>query len=139
MPAVNAIDECALHQLSRMGEVLVARSGEEVVGVVVTMGPGRPYDSLNYAWFVDRYEDFLYVDRVVVAPEARGRGVGRLLYEDAIARARRGGRPWVLAEVNVAPPNPVSQAFHASLGFEVVAERLNERDGKTVAMMVRRL
>lgn len=139
VPAVNALDAGSLHSLSRMGEVRVAEEGGHVLGVIVTIGPGRPYESLNYAWFVERYDDFLYIDRVIVAPEARGRGVGRVLYEDAVRRAGEGGRRQVLSEVNVDPPNPVSLAFHARLGFESVAERLNARDGKTVAMMVRAL
>lgn len=140
VPAVNALDECALHQLARMGDVHVAaRADGAILGAVVTLGPGRPYDSLNYAWFLERYDDFLYVDRVVVAPAAKGRGVGRLLYEDVVDRARRGGRAHVLSEVNVDPPNPASHAFHERLGFSPVAERLNEREGKVVAMMVRPL
>jgi hypothetical protein len=137
VPAVNGLGATDLLELARMGAVRVAVDGAELLGAVVTLGPGRPYDSLNYAWFVERYDDFLYIDRVVVAPAARGRGVGRLLYEDVIGQARREQRPRVASEVNVDPPNPVSHAFHARLGFEPVAERLNEREGKVVAMMVR--
>lgn len=138
VPAVNTLDADAFRALARLGEVRVAADSEgQILGVVVTLGPGQPYDSLNYAWFLERYENFLYIDRVVVAPEAKGRGIGRRLYEDVFARACTGGRPHVLSEVNVDPPNPDSLAFHTRLGFEKVAERLNEREGKVVAMMVR--
>ncbi len=38
------------------------------------------YDSVNYRWFAERYERFLYVDRVVVAAAQHGRGFGLAQY-----------------------------------------------------------
>ena len=35
------------------------------------------YDSPNYLWFRSRYQRFVYVDRIVVASSARGRGCAR--------------------------------------------------------------
>ena len=138
IPAVNLLDRPALDVLLRMAHARVARLPDlQVAGVVLTMTAHEPYDSLNYRWFVDRFDDFLYVDRVIVDTAARGAGVGRALYEDAIRRAREAGQPRVCSEVNVAPPNPQSMAFHERLGFVPIAERLNEREGKVVAMMVR--
>ncbi len=55
--------------------------------------------------------------------EARGRGVARALYEAVFADARAAGLPLVCCEVNVEPPNPVSDAFHAALGFETLASQ----------------
>lgn len=78
------------------------------------------YDSPNFVWFRERYARFAYVDRVVVAPAARGRGLARLLYADLIARAAADGYDRVVCEVNLDPPNPVSDAFHAALGFAEV-------------------
>jgi predicted GNAT superfamily acetyltransferase len=137
VPEVNAIDGAMLDHLAAIGRVRVAAADGQILAVLVTLPPGQAYDSLNYAWFSARYDDFLYIDRVVVAPDARGSGIGRLLYEDAIVAAAAAGRPFVLSEVNVDPPNPASLAFHERLGFRQVAERLNEREGKTVAMMER--
>src|SRR5688500_8216080 len=78
------------------------------------------YDSPNYLWFRDRHARFVYVDRVAVAPHARGHGLGRLLYADLFRRARAAGHDLVGCEVNVTPPNPASDAFHAALGFSEV-------------------
>jgi predicted GNAT superfamily acetyltransferase len=75
------------------------------------------YDSPNYLWFRSRYQRFVYVDRIVVASAARGRGCARRLYHDLFDHARRAGHDHVFCEVNVSPPNPVSDAFHSALGF----------------------
>ena len=58
-----------------------------------------------------------YVDRVVVARAARGRGLARRLSADLIARAAAEGRDRVVCEVNLDPPNPSSDLLHAALGF----------------------
>jgi phosphinothricin acetyltransferase len=49
---------------------------------------------------------------------ARGRGLGRLLYEDLLTRMRADGVHTVLAVV--ALPNPASEALHVAFGFERV-------------------
>ncbi|XWN31232.1 MAG: GNAT family N-acetyltransferase [Devosia sp.] len=137
VPAVNALDTAAFDALAAIGEVRVALLDETIAGFVLTMGPGREYESLNYRWFDRRYDAFWYVDRVIVGEVARGKGVGRVLYDDVMTRARLKGFPRVCAEVNVAPPNPVSIAFHKSAGFTILEERYNGDDDKTVAMMTR--
>ncbi|WP_420392404.1 GNAT family N-acetyltransferase [Acuticoccus sp.] len=140
VPAVNALDEAALLTLAAMGRLRVARTDRvPVAGALLTLLPGRPYDSLNYRWFEARFERFLYVDRVVVSPRARGQGIGRALYEDALRRAEEDALCRICAEVNVDPPNPTSMAFHAALGFRVLTERHNEAHGKRVAMLERPL
>ena len=55
---------------------------------------------------------------VYVAPEAQGRGIGRALYDDLLARLDDDGVRVVVA--GVALPNPASLALHAACGFEEV-------------------
>jgi predicted GNAT superfamily acetyltransferase len=78
------------------------------------------YDSPNFLWFCARYPRFVYVDRIVVASSARGRGCARRLYRDLFEHAVRAGHERVVYEVNTSPPNPASDAFHAALGFAEV-------------------
>ena len=80
------------------------------------------YDSPNFLWFRSRYSRFVYVDRVVTAPQARGRGLARLLYGRLIDRAIGMGHERVVCEVNSDPPNPGSEALHRSLGFFPVGD-----------------
>jgi uncharacterized protein len=79
------------------------------------------YESPNYLWFRQRYRRLVYVDRVVVAPDARGRGYAGLLYADLFDRACRAGHDIVACEVNRDPPNPASDAFHAAQGFAAIS------------------
>ncbi|HXM54517.1 MAG TPA: GNAT family N-acetyltransferase [Candidatus Dormibacteraeota bacterium] len=55
------------------------------------------------------------VDKLVVDPDARGRGVGQLLLEHVIARARRAGVTRVWAQVS--PKLETAQGLYGSLGF----------------------
>ncbi|WP_216856281.1 GNAT family N-acetyltransferase [Acidisphaera sp. S103] len=90
------------------------------------------YDSVNFLWFRARYERFVYVDRIVVAPAARGRGYARQLYMDLFQHASRAGHRLVVCEINADPPNPVSDAFHAALGFVTVGSEIIQGGSKTV-------
>ena len=89
---------------------------------IIAFDQDAGYDSPNFLWFRDRFERFVYIDRVVVAASAHGQGLGRRLYEKLFDAARAAGFPCVLAEVNTNPPNPGSIAFHAKMGFEAVED-----------------
>ncbi len=97
------------------------------------------YDSPNFLWFRDRYPRFAYVDRICVSPVARGRGLARRLYDALFARARRAGHEVIVCEVNIAPPNPGSDAFHAALGFTEVGSAAIHHGEKTVRYLARSL
>tara|TARA_B100001079_G_scaffold65680_1_gene55914 strand:+ start:945 stop:1457 length:513 start_codon:yes stop_codon:yes gene_type:complete len=108
------------------------------VGFLIGLeGPGLDYDSLNYRWFSERYEHFLYVDRVVVDPSDQGRGIGRSLYEAFVERAD--GHTFLCAEVNVRPRNEGSLAFHDAFGFAAVGEQDTEAGVKRVRMFAKEL
>ncbi len=134
-PHVGLVDAPRMADLVDWAEVaVVAEMGGALAGGMVAIGPGTAYDSPNYRWFCDRYPDFLYVDRVFVAPAHHGRGVGRRLYGPVMARAAARGAP-VTCEVNERPPNPDSVAFHQCLGFAAVGNQDYEGGAKRVVMM----
>jgi L-amino acid N-acyltransferase YncA len=66
---------------------------------------------------------------VYVAAKVRGRGAGRALMDELIARAERGGI-WTI-EAWTFPENEASVALHLACGFRVVGtrERIGERHG----------
>lgn len=139
VPSVNALGEEALYSLAMSADfarVAVGKHG--IAGMMLAFGPGASYDSVNYQWFDERYRGFLYIDRVVVAEAARGRGIGKRLYDDLIGFAA--GRAECLAcEVNERPPNPGSLRFHETLGFGIVGRQETEGGAKSVALMVKQL
>lgn len=90
------------------------------------------YHSPNFLWFKPRYDRFVYVDRIVVSPADRGKGLARQLYAELFAAARAAGHRRIVCEVNSDPPNLASDAFHASLGFREVGAAELAGKGKTV-------
>lgn len=154
VPAVGALDDTDPAWFLGVAELfLVAEAGDGhgtagtagaadaggvgVVGFVIVLREGvEAYRSPNYRWFDNRFDSFLYVDRVAVDERARGRGVGRLLYDAVVAHARGGGWPSICAEINTRPRNAVSLGFHAHLGFATLAEVADPRyDERRVAMV----
>lgn len=97
---------------------LVAERAGAVVGFAVTIAPQTGYDSANYRWFGDRFERFLYLDRVVVAEGDRRRGVATRLYEQLEPLGQGCGR--VVCDINVEPPNLASLAFHERRGYQQI-------------------
>jgi predicted GNAT superfamily acetyltransferase len=139
VPHVNALtSEGWLRFLGGDARVRVAASTTGALdALTVTLPPGRAYGSENYAWFQRNLPDFVYVDRIVVAADRRGQGLGRAAYADIFAAVARDGPP-VVCEVNLAPPNDTSLAFHGNLGFRELAVESVYGGSKRVAMLGRR-
>ena len=103
----------------------------EVAGFVFTFAAGTAYDSANYRWFSENFDDFYYLDRIVLADTHRRLGLGRQVYDELEQVAARHGR--MVLEVNLEPANEPSLAFHRARGYVDVAE-LGE-PGHTVVLM----
>jgi predicted GNAT superfamily acetyltransferase len=129
---VNALTADALAEL--FARATHARVVDGGLGFLLAFSEQTPALGPNHAWFLARYPAFLYIDRIVIAPAARGLGHARLLYDDLAAIAA--GRP-LCCEVNVVPPNPASLAFHARLGFVACGEAVDPRNGKRVRYLIR--
>lgn len=97
------------------------------------------YHSPNYLWFKARHARFAYVDRVAVAAHARGRGLARRFYASLFDKARADGHTMIGCEVNLDPPNPESDAFHAAMGFVEAGSAEIYGGERTVRYLVRQL
>ena len=129
---VSPQDLAALLNLASLS--LGAFDNQTLVGFVVCLPPQTTYASLNYAWFNQRYDAFLYVDRIAVAHEHRNQGVGSALYEQVVSAAQERAVP-VAAEVNLKPPNPGSVRFHHRFNFVEVGKL--DHGEKAVMMFLR--
>jgi uncharacterized protein len=121
-----------------ISQAFLARRIGDLDAVLLAFDQDATYDSPNFLWFRDRYSRFVYVDRIVVASSARGRGLARRLYEDLFEHAARARHDRIFCEVNLIPPNPVSDAFHAALGFAEVGQASIRRGSRTVRYLSRR-
>ncbi len=115
-----------------------ARIGSDQSCFLIALDDKAAYSSPNFLWFRDRFDRFVYVDRVAVSATARGRGLARLLYADLFRRARADGHERICCEVNLNPPNLASDRFHAGLGFHQVGTATLP-NGKTVTYLVHTL
>lgn len=142
VPAVNGLQSADLAWFADVAHSFLVETGPDrgVAGFVIGLeGPGLTYDSLNYTWFSERYDRFVYVDRVVVAEAGRGNGVGRRLYDAFGDRSRADGHDVLLAEVNIRPRNDGSLRFHERYGFSAVGEQDTEAGAKRVTLLEKRL
>ena len=134
-PGVGQVTKQELADLLSLAVLpLGAFDEDELVGFVICLLPKTRYASLNYAWFNERYDNFLYVDRIAIAQTHRNRKIGSLLYAQVIQDAEQRGWP-IAAEVNLQPPNPGSMRFHKRYAFKEVGT-LKHKD-YTVAMVLR--
>lgn len=144
-PAVNSLGVEGMAALLAICDVTLVATGANgatgatgnILAFVLSMGPGQPYASENYRWFEARGGAHQYIDRIVVAPQAAGRGLGRALYTSIFDRATAAGRLEITTEINLEPPNPESAAFHRRMGFRQVGEQLTRGGTVRVALMTR--
>ncbi len=107
-------------------------------GFCVVFGQGAAYRSVNYRWFMDRYDDAMYLDRVAFDPDYQGLGLGTRLYEevDRVIAADHPEMTRLTLEVNLDPPNGPSLAFHTRRGFTEVGRQVTDY-GFEVCLMER--
>jgi predicted GNAT superfamily acetyltransferase len=122
-----------------VGQAFLARSIGNLDAFLLAFDQTADYDSSNFLWFRARYPRFVYVDRIAVASSARGRGHARRLYRDLFQHAAKAGHERVVCEVNLDPPNPSSDAFHAALGFVEVGKASVYDGSRTVRYLSRTL
>ena len=138
LPAVSPLDVPSGERLmaeARLG--IIAFLQDTPVAALVAFAKGADYGSTNYRWFCQNMENFLYIDRVMVEEAQQNQGLGAALYSELAELGKKAGFSALTCEVNEEPPNPGSMRFHERLGFEKLTSRINEADGKRVAMLIK--
>jgi predicted GNAT superfamily acetyltransferase len=119
------------------GMAFHARQVGEAEAFLIALDQDADYDNPNFRWLRARYDRFVYIDRVVVADHARGRGLAQRLYSELFAAAAKAGHTCVLCEVNSAPPNLASDRFHLAQGFSEIGSAEILGGEKTVRYLMR--
>ena len=95
---------------------------KQPVGFVICFRENSEYESLNYKFFNETKQKFLYIDRVVIQSDYRRMGFGTRVYKYIDRVAAKESLP-ICCEVNSIPLNQISFDFHAKNGFIAVGER----------------
>lgn len=131
---LSPLDEEGLQTLLTVADYgRVAVFGGEIVGFLIGFLPGAAYDSVNYRWFDSRFDDFAYIDRIVVSREAQGRSLGRLFYDDFSAFAKLRSMKRLACEYYSVPLNEGSARFHTRYGFTEIGQQSLD-SGKSVSL-----
>ncbi|TCV91854.1 hypothetical protein EC912_10989 [Luteibacter rhizovicinus] len=116
----------------------VAEMDGVIAGFLIALRPDANYTSPNFHWFQDHYESFVYIDRIVVAPEYRGHGLGRVFYCDVQSYAEV-RVPLLTCEVFLEPRDDMVVLFHGTLGFQEVGQQKMGAKGPKVSLLAKEL
>ncbi|CAM4415813.1 GNAT family N-acetyltransferase [Vibrio agarivorans] len=131
---LSPMDKSKLLRLLDISYVSVVIEDEnQVLGFLIALTEHKEYESINYQWFNDYCDSFLYIDRVVVADDAQGKGIASMLYHYALDSALDNSIPCLCAEIDVLPPNEASLLFHKKMGFKEL-ELLRHSEDKMVSL-----
>ncbi len=135
----SPMDEARFQYLLELSDFcIVAEEEGAVIGFVLAMQNGAAYENANFEWFSERLNKFVYIDRIVIGEDGRGKGLGKLLYDQVSAAAKKDGRLVMAAEMDLVPPNEGSLSFHKKNGFLALGERTYD-SGKVVSMQIKSL
>ncbi|MET0330260.1 MAG: GNAT family N-acetyltransferase [Dyella sp.] len=112
----------------------VAEIDGHLAGFLIALRNGADYHSPNYRWFSEHYQDFAYIDRIVIANAYRRHGLGRVLYCDVSSYAEM-RVPVLTCEVFLEPRDDVVVLFHGTYGFQEVGQQRMGEDGPQVSLL----
>lgn len=121
------------------GQVLMLESAGVSQGFLIFYTDGSDYTSPNYRWFSRALQQFLYIDRIVIAPQYRGRGLGQACYAQLQQLARTRQLTWLAAEIDIEPANPDSLRFHQQQGFTELGRQSVQGGKKIVSLQALKL
>lgn len=116
----------------------VAEIGGQMAGFLIAMRESASYSSPNFAWFRERYPEFVYIDRIVVAEPFRGHGLGRFFYCDVTSYAEV-RVPLLTCEVFLEPRDDVAVLFHGTYGFNEVGQQVMPGVDRPVSLLAKTL
>ena len=136
LPAVSVLDDDLFNMFLKYSEYFkIIKIEDTPVGFLIALLPGNPYESINYKWFENRYNSFIYVDRIVISSDHQDKGIGSFFY-DHIKLSFHDRLNSMVCEVNLIPKNAQSINFHKKYGFTEVGQQYTDQRKKLVSMQL---
>jgi len=123
IPAVSSSNlEMMKHFLIICDYFKVCKINGEIIGFLNALLPSKDYKSEHYKWFNDRYESFIYVDRIILNKSYQNQGYGTVFYDD-LKKSIENKPLDIACEINTKPYNKQSIRFHKKYGFKDVGRK----------------
>jgi len=84
------------------------------------MSSHLPQPHFAQQWFLMRFESFLFLERLVVAPALRRTGIAHAMLERSLQWSRDEGLSAICCQVHDRPANREAQAFVLDQGFNAI-------------------
>lgn len=137
---LSPLDENLLCEMDELSEVFnVIEMEGKVVAFIMAFKEGCEYWSDNYRWFEDNYNNFIYIDRIVIDENFRKQGLAQKLYENIFEYSLKNEYGLVCAEIDIDPEyNYSSMKFHEKMGFREIGKRLSKQT-ITVSLQIKEM
>lgn len=108
-----------------LGEVLVVKKSDELVGMLSMRRPGKIFDEIEDKYFnleLIKFskEEIGYIALVVIKKEVQGQGIGKTLVQKAIELQKEWGAKAIIVHASQSSPGKGSEKLFASQGFKPV-------------------
>ncbi|MEP6882171.1 MAG: GNAT family N-acetyltransferase [Dokdonella sp.] len=138
-PRILALDATRLRWFFAQASYFrVAEIDGVIAGFLIALRENVDYSSANFLWFRERYPEFAYIDRIVIAQPYRGLGLGKVFYCDVTSYAEL-RVPLLTCEVFLEPRDDVAVLFHGTYGFNEVGQQLMADVGRPVSLLAKSL
>ena len=104
-----------LASASDLDEVRI--EGKVLSAFTLAISAGQALDHFPYQWCMTRFENFVFLDRVVVDACHRRSGIGSAMFASLLNKAKAQQSEMLVCQVHDRPANKVGHQFVQSLGF----------------------
>jgi predicted GNAT superfamily acetyltransferase len=119
--AALSVSENQFAELVEQSDCLIERwqgkPGGKLSGFLLGIDSSRVVENFGYVWFQMRFDNFLYVDRVVITTDARRRGMATAMLTQVLQWCREHGIDNLVCHVHDRPANPAGHALCKTMGF----------------------
>jgi len=110
------------YKSSSLGEVIIARNNDQVIGMIKQSRPGKIFEELEDKHFdlkniKANKGDIGYISWLAVAESYQGEGIGKKLVREALEYQKEWGSKAVVVHCWQASPGNASQKLFKKLGF----------------------
>lgn len=84
------------------------------------MSSGQGLDHFSYQWFSMRFEEFVFIDRIMVDNAYRRQGRGTELLQACVEKAQAQSKALMVCHVHDRPSNKIGHLFAQSMGFTAI-------------------